>query len=283
MSKARQWTLGLVVAMLLVVIAGWQLGISPIASQISLANSQAATIEASNATTQSKLATLKIQYAGIGKLQSKLDKLRLSVPEQAAAASFLSEITALGAATGVSIESVTLADATVYQSAGTSSGAAATTATTTATPTASAAPVAGVGSAGTSVSSNGLVAIQVTVSATGAYAAVQEFIGLVQTGSRLFVSNQVSFDGSSTAGTSGSASTVLSGNIFTLQGTSDQTTGTGSANGSTSTPTPYPTLTPTPTPTPTSSTKSGTSGTSGTSTTNNQPTPTPTPTPTTGS
>lgn len=289
MSKARTWTLGLVVAMILVVLAGWQLGISPITSQISLANAQASTIEASNAATQSKLAALKIQYAGIGKLQSKLDALRLSIPEQAAAASFLSEVTSLASKAGVSIESVTLADATLYQSASTSAANTATSTSTstastgaTSTPAPSTAQATGVGAAGTSVSSTGLVAIQVTVSATGAYSAVQEFIGLVQTGTRLFVSNSVSFDGSAAAGTGGSASTVLSGNIFTLQGTSDQSTATGSGSGSTSTPTPYPTLTPTATPTATP-TPTSTASTSKTGTSVKKSTPTPTPTPSNGS
>jgi Tfp pilus assembly protein PilO len=274
MSKARTWTLGLVIAMLVVILAGWQLGISPIASQIGLANSQAATIDASNAATESKLAVLKTQYAGIGKLQSKLDALRLSIPEQAAAASFLSEVTSLASESGATVESVTLADASLFQASNAGvSGAAAATTDTTSTPAPTATP--GIGSVGTSVTSGGLVSIQVTISATGAYSALQEFVGLIQNGPRLFVSNSVSLDGGATG-----ASTVLSGDIFTLQGTSDQAAGGGSSTGatSTSTPTPYPTLTPTPTPTPTpsSSTKSGTSAN------NSQPTPTPTPTGTAG-
>ena len=267
MNQARTWTIGLVVVVLLIIVGGWQLGISPIVTQINAANSQAATIQTSNASTESQLASLKLQYAHIGKLRAKLNTLRLSIPEQAAASTFISEVTALGASTGVTIQSVDISVATDYAASttGDSSTTTSTTTPSTATPTTP-------GATTTTPTGGGLVDLAVTVNASGPYSEAQSFMGLLQTGTRLFVVNTASLTGS---GSASNGLVVMSGNIFTLQGTSDQTTATGSGSGSTSTPTPYPTLTPTATATPTPTSTASTSKT-GTSVKKSTPTPTPT-------
>jgi Tfp pilus assembly protein PilO len=70
MNQIRTWVVGAVLLVLVIVVGGYLVGISPILTQISAASAQKTTIETSNAVSQSQLASLKVQFAGIGKLKS---------------------------------------------------------------------------------------------------------------------------------------------------------------------------------------------------------------------
>jgi hypothetical protein len=261
----------MIAAMLVVVIGGWMLGISPIVDQINAANSQVTTIEASNQSSQAQLASLRTRFAGIDKLRANLDKLRLSIPEQQAASTFLDEVNSLSAAAGASVQSVIIANATLYT-------APAPAATTTTTDGSSASPTPSPTAATTtptvpSATTGGLVIIPVTVNVQGTLAQDQAFVGALQTGDRLFVSSTLTMSSGN-----GLMVTEISGDIFSLQGSSDQP-----ATSSTSTPvysTATPTATPTPTPTPTATKAAAKSGTTGGSTTATVTNPAPTATPT---
>jgi hypothetical protein len=256
MSQARIWVLGVVAAMLVVVIGGWTLGISPIVTQITEADSQTTTIQSSNAASQAQLATLKSQFAGITQLQTNLDTLRLSIPEQQAASTFLDEVNSLSSSAGTQLESVQMSDALLYSAPSTAATGAATT-TSTPAPTASPTPTTPTTPV---VTASGLVLIPVVVIVKGTLGDDQSFFGALQTGSRLFVSSNLVI---STDPSSGAVLATITGDIFTLQGSSDSTSGGSTpTDNSTSTPTPTATATPTatPTPTPTSSTSSKTSG-----------------------
>lgn len=273
MSKTRTWVFGMLAAMLVVAIGGWMLGISPIVDQISAANAQTTSIEASNQSSQAQLASLKLRFAGVNKLRANLDKLRLSIPEEQSASAFLDEVNELSQAAGASVVSVIIANATLYTAPTPTpaAGAPATTDTSTATPSPSATAVPTVPAAPTNTAGQ-LVIIPVTVNVEGTLAQGQQFVKLLQTGQRLFVSSTMTV---SSGG--GLLSTSVTGDIFTLQGTSDPVT--------TKTVTPiYSTATPTPVPTPTgttapSSTKVTTGGaTSPSIAPSTAPTATPTPT-----
>jgi len=250
MSKTRTWTLGGIALMLVVVIGGYMLGISPIFSQISAAQSQTTTIQSTNATTQAQLASLKTQYAGISTLQGNLDALRLSIPEAAAASAFINELTALSAVSGVGLQSVAISDATLYTAPTATTPVAGSTATATPAPTTTTTTTT------PTVTSNGLVIIPVVIEVQAPLGNAQEFVQLLQTGARLFVSSNLTL---STSASDGTVTADITGDIFTLQGSSDSATGANTPK-SDSTPTPYATVTPTATPTPT-----GTASTSSTS------------------
>jgi Tfp pilus assembly protein PilO len=245
--------------MLVVVIAGWTLGISPILDQITAANTQTTTIQTGNAATQAQLANLRVQFAGIGKLRAKLNALRLSVPEAAAASAFLDEVAALAAQTGVTVQSVTIASAALY-----TAPAAADTTTTpadgTATPSPTPSATTPVGATPTTTA-GGLVLVPVTVSVMGGFDATRDFAGALQTGSRLITVSSV---GISTDDSAGGDVASITGNIFTLQGTSD-VAATKKAPTTTPTSTATPTATATPTPTATATASSSTSKSGSTS------------------
>jgi Tfp pilus assembly protein PilO len=270
MSNTRTWVAGAIALALVIVVGGYLVGISPILDQVSAANSQKTTIQTSNAVSQSQLASLKVQFAAIGKLKSKLTELRGSVPELEGASSFFDELTALSAQYGVTVTSLSLANATIYvdptaAAAGTTAPPDASTATSP-TPT---------------VSTPGLVLVPVDLSISGPFNNVRDFIGAAQTGTRLFFISSASISGDP----SGTASASLSGDVFSLQGTSDPVKKAKVAPVPTATATPTPTMTatPTPTPTPTATTSKAGSKTGTTApppaapTTAETPSPTPTP------
>jgi hypothetical protein len=191
------------------------------------------------------------------------------VPELEGASSFFDELTALSDEYGVTVTSLSLASASIYvdpaAASTTATAPAADTGTTASTPT-----------GGTP----GLVLIPVLMTVTGPFDNVRDFIGAAQEGTRLFFVSGASI---AVSGTDASAS--LTGDVFSLQGTSDpvKKAKVAAVPATTATATPTPTLTPTPTPTATT-TKAGTT----TKTTpppvapTTAPTPTPTPTDSTG-
>src|ERR1700722_11576641 len=113
MSKAQTWIAGAIALVLVIIVGGYMVGISPMLSQISQTNSQTATSQQANAASQAQLASLKVQFAHIGKLKTKLTALRGSVPELAGAPAFLNELLALSAQYGVTVTTLTLANASV--------------------------------------------------------------------------------------------------------------------------------------------------------------------------
>jgi Tfp pilus assembly protein PilO len=276
MSNIRTWVIGAVALMLVVVIAGYMLGISPLMSQVDAANQQTATIQTTNASSQAQLASLRTQYAGIGKLKANLNTLRGSIPELEEASSFFNELTALSAQYGVTVVNLTLANAVVYTAPG--AAAATTPAPSTATQTASPSPSAAttpVTATPVAAGSN-LIAVPVGLTVVGPFDATRDFVGALQTGTRLIYVTTTSLTSSDLA-----SSATIAGNLFTLKGTSDVVTKTKLIPTPTATATP--TATPTPTPTPTTA-KTTTSGGSATGTAPAAPvvpvaTPTPTDTP----
>jgi Tfp pilus assembly protein PilO len=257
MNTDRLWLVAAVAGMAIVAVAGWFLGVSPIVSSAVAANEQVSTITTSNAASLAKVATLKAQYASIGELQTSLDKLRESIPETPNASAFLQELDALGAPHNVTLTTVMIASATVYQAPAAPAGSTATS-TSTATPTPTPTPTSTTPTtpSTTPTSAAGqFVLVPVVITVTGKFSDIRDFIGAVQAGSRLYLATTVTI----TAGTGGQPDTgTLTGDIFTLQGISTPVAGTPDANPiPTATPTPtstdtaIPTISPTPTITPT--------------------------------
>ena len=247
MNMDRIWVLGAVAAMIVIALAGWFVGISPVVAQAAASDQQVASVTEANTNSEAQLALLKEQYANIGPLQKSLDSLRLSIPEGAAASAFLQELDDLSAAEGVTITAVTIASATVYQAPGAAAASAAATTTTTSTPAPTPTPAATTAPVTTAPSTAGqLVQIPVQITVSGSFDAVRDFIGAVQKGSRLYLATTADINQSGT-----DANASISGYIFTLQGTSNPSKSSTSTPTPTPTPTPTSTLTPTPTATPT--------------------------------
>lgn len=218
MSRNRLWVTAAVAGMLVIAVAGWFLGISPVLDQAQAANSQVSTIDSTNAASVATLASLKQQFADLATQQTALDGLRASIPEDAGSAAFLQELNTLSAAHNVTLTSVTVATATVYQApVSTTVAAPGTDASSSATPTPTPATVPVAGSTVPAGGGASFVLVPVTIAASGSFNDVRDFVGAVQAGARLYFAATVSI--SSTTG--GVFTASLTGDIFTLQGTSD--------------------------------------------------------------
>jgi Tfp pilus assembly protein PilO len=248
MNSDRLWVIAAVAVMGIIAVAGWFVGISPVVSAASAASDQAASITTANQASEAKLVQLKSEFANIAPLQATLDKLRESIPDTVGAPAFLQELNGLATANNVTITSVTIASATVYTAPGTTAAAPAASSTdSTATPTPTPTPATATTTPTTTpVAAGGqFVQIPVTIAATGNFGAVRDFMGAVQTGTRLYVASSVGLAEGSSSGSGGSATLTMTGNIFTLQGTSAPEKTTTPTISSTPTATPTPTSTPT--------------------------------------
>jgi Tfp pilus assembly protein PilO len=243
MNTDRLWVFAAVAAMIVIAVGGWFVGISPVVAQAAAADAQVASVTQANTASQAKLALLRQQFANIGPLQKSLESLRQSIPEDADAPAFLQELEDLATANNVTVSSVTIAAATVYQAPGTAAAASSTATTSTPTPTPT--PAAVTAPVTPTTSANGqFVQIPVQITVTGEFDAVRSFVGALQLGARLYLATDVGIG----QGGAGGAQGTLSGYIFTLQGSSDEPK-TKTPSGI---PTPAPTGTPVPTGTATS-------------------------------
>jgi Tfp pilus assembly protein PilO len=232
---------GIVVLILVVGALGWLLGVSPILDQTASAQAQRDSISAANTVTKGRIALLQAQYSKLDELQSKLDGLRTSIPEDASIPSFLAEINDLCLKNGVTLTSLTINDALVYVAPVIGPTAAPTPAPSsssgTTEPTTPAVP--------TSPGSQ-LVDIPVIVVVTGPYSGVMSFSDALQAGTRLFLVSSFAL----TKGTAQGFSGELTGSVYALPLPAGQSSKPKPT--STPTPTPTPTVTSeTPTPTPT--------------------------------
>ncbi len=252
MNIDRLWVIAAVAGMIVVAIGGWFVGISPIVTQANSTNAQLSATNTANTASEVKLASLRTEFTAIAKLRKSLNSLRGSIPEEADASAFVQELNALSAQYGVSLTSVTINAATVYAAPAAPTPPASTTGGTS-TPTPTPTPTATAPAAPTTVTATpagGLVLIPVVIVVTGTFDAVRDFDGAVQGGPRLYLATSVEIASNVATDTSSSSVTgTLTGDVFTVVGTSPPTK--SAAPTAIPTPTPTPTLIPTPTATPT--------------------------------
>ena len=191
MDKNRLWTLGTTGAIVVVALAGWFLGIAPIAEQATAASVQRDSMVLSNSTGQARVTALRAQFDHIGALRKKFTDLTESVPQSADIQAFLRELNMLTVANNVILGTVTIGDAQTYEAAVAAVPA----------PGATPAPAAGSVAAGSAapVAASGpatrLVQIPIAISITGTYSDVMQFVGGVQNGKRLYYASNVNLVG----------------------------------------------------------------------------------------
>lgn len=205
MDKNRIWTIGSVLLIVAVLGLGFLLGVQPQLAAIATANTERAAVEATNAAAEAKLAALKKQFEGIDELKAELATLVESVPTGANAPELVDQLDALAKGIGVTLTSITVADAQPY-----------TPVEAVAAPAPEPAPESGEASAdavvvvpepvappGAPPLTNPLVTpgnvavLQVQVSVKGSYAQVLDYVNGLQSGKRLFLVTALSTTASS--------------------------------------------------------------------------------------
>ena len=183
MSKIRLWIFGSVLAIVVIVAAGWFIGVSPQLAAESSAKSQRASVMASNAVNETLLAKLKRDYQNIDALKNQVSTLQESVPTSADISAFVTELNTLANARKVTLKSITVSDAKPY------------------TPATQPTNKAGTAKPQTNpkITSKNFVVIPVQIGVPGDYGKVLDFVNDVQQGRRLFLVSAFSSMGATNA------------------------------------------------------------------------------------
>lgn len=186
MKSSRIRSFALSFLLVVVIIAGWLVGIAPQLADASSANVNRAAVLSQNAANEAILRKLKADYAGIDLLRKELSVLKAAVPSSSEISSFVTELNQLANTHRVTVRSITVNDAKAY---------------------APAAPTPGSGTSEASIpvttnpriTSTNFVVIPVQFSVTGDYSKVLDFVHEVQVGPRLFLISNLSSMGATDA------------------------------------------------------------------------------------
>jgi Tfp pilus assembly protein PilO len=235
--QSRLWKIIAVVLMVGIAAAGYFLGVEPQLAAVRTFDDQRASVEAQNAASRAAIATMIEEEKDLTSLRSKLADLQLAVPLEADAPEFIDDLDALATSTGVTVSDLTVAPAVPYVpplSAVPAPDPAEPVAgdvpaETPATPTVPAAVTSPL------ITPNNLILIPVTISTTGNYNQLLDFVSGLQNGARLFLVD--TFSSTSTSeGEAGQVTGTITGYIYVLLDQYDPAVGDG--NAPTETPTP---------------------------------------------
>lgn len=196
MNTHRLWVIGSVILIVAVLGLGFLLGVQPQLSTIATANSARAEVEAGNALAELKLAALQQDFDNIDELKGELAALVASVPTGANAPELVDQLDALAKQVVVTLTGITVAEAQPYTPvtpaappvpAPAAEGATGESVAAT-EPAAPLAPPAGAPPVVSALITPANFAVQqVSVTITGGYAQVLDYVNGLQTGERLFL------------------------------------------------------------------------------------------------
>ena len=240
MDKNRLWVIGALLVIGAIVGLGWLLGISPKLSEVRVAEADRNTTLAQNAAYELQVIALKKQFENIGELTDDLSAIQLAVPSSAEIPALIDELNSIAASSQVVISAFTQNDAQAFDpallvvaaptaaaptseatpspapSAATDAATDAATEAANAVTAAGAVPAAGVDPRLTSAN---FIAIPLSITVTGPYDGVLDFVSGIQHGRRLVLINALStvptVDGTVVSGTvvSGTVSGTVTGTI----------------------------------------------------------------------
>ncbi len=186
MKNSRVKVIGLSLLLIIVIFAGWQVGIAPQLADASKANANRLNVMSQNTKNEAILRKLKDDYAHIDVVRKELSLLKIAVPSTAEISSFVTELNLLANNHKITVRSITVNDARPY---------------TPIAPSTTAAPTGGVNVPTTNsrITPNNFIVIPVQFSLTGDYSSVLDFVHDVQIGSRLFLISNLSSMGATDA------------------------------------------------------------------------------------
>lgn len=197
MNLNRLWVFGSVILIAATAVLGWLLGISPKLIEASAADANRVVVETQNSASEGQVAALKKQFDNIGQLKNDLASLRSAVPNAAEIPAFVAQLDAIAEQHQVTLAAMVVSDAQLYVpvpvvapgAAGAAPvGGAAPAPTPAPTPTApTAAEVAAAAAPvpGKAITATNFVSVPISVSVTGSYPDILDFIEGLQKGTRL--------------------------------------------------------------------------------------------------
>jgi Tfp pilus assembly protein PilO len=169
MSRIQQWVAGTVVALLLIVAAGWFLAISPQKHKVSSFGAQAASQEQANSGLRTKVSELTAQMSAVPSEEAAIAAITQKIPSDPDMPDYVRALSTIAGQTGV--ELISIAPSIPVPVA---VPAAVVPAATAATPSAAAVPAAPVAPAVT------LQDISVSLAVQGGYFQIQQFTAALQ-------------------------------------------------------------------------------------------------------
>lgn len=191
MTTTKWWLVGAMLVIVIVILAGFTLGISPKLDELSAARTTRTATLAQNEVYEAQLAALQREFDGLETVQDELAVLREAIPEGAALPALIGQLDAIAGRTSVTLTEFSSADAMPYvpvvPAADTTAPATDGAATNAPATDGAAAEAAEAAAAAASplVTAENFVAVPVTISVTGSFDAVLDFLDDLQNGQRL--------------------------------------------------------------------------------------------------
>jgi Tfp pilus assembly protein PilO len=178
MTKMRQWTVFTVVAVLVVLVAGWLLLVKPEKSKVSDLKAQASAQQQANQLLLTQISALQAEQKQLPQQQLTLAKFNTEVPDNMAEPTLIRQLSTAANGAGVDMTTLTPAAPTAVTSplAASSATAGSTPATSAPAPAASgttSTPTTAAGSVGPAAPT--LEALPVAIGVTGSYANMVSF------------------------------------------------------------------------------------------------------------
>jgi Tfp pilus assembly protein PilO len=197
-NRDRLYALAIGGGIVVVLVLGWVIGVSPVLAQAASADAQRSSIAASNLASQASIGVLKTKFARIDALTHELSALSTSVPSDAAIPVFLRELDALSNENSVGLSNVVVNEAVNYVVPAATPAPGAAGAAPAASPSPSPSASAGAAPAAPAVPAGAagrLVLIPVKITVTGTYGDIMAFVGGLQSGERLYLISTLSVTG----------------------------------------------------------------------------------------
>ncbi|HEX7354988.1 MAG TPA: type 4a pilus biogenesis protein PilO [Mycobacteriales bacterium] len=167
MTAKRQWTLVTALVCLLVLVVGFMLLVKPQHSKASSVKSQTTTVQGQVQSLRAQLSTLQEESRNLASQQAVLAEIVQQLPAQPALPALLRSLDAAAAQTNVDLTNVSPGNPTAFKANPAAVGASGTTGSTTTTTTTS---------TGTASAVPGLAQIPLSLSVTGSYFDIEQFL-----------------------------------------------------------------------------------------------------------
>jgi Tfp pilus assembly protein PilO len=208
----RLWKIGTGILIGATLLFGWLLGISPNLAGAKLADEDRVAVEAQNAAYEAQVATLRKQFEGIDDLKSNLASLQTAVPSSAEIPAFVAQLNAITQRHQVTLATLTVSDAQAYvpvapvapvvtDAAADDGSQPASTPAAPAEPTTAEVAAAAAPQPSELVTAENFVSVPISLSVTGSYQNVLDFVDSVQKGSRLAMVTSFTTSASTSTGT----------------------------------------------------------------------------------
>lgn len=215
----RLWAVACITVMVLLILAGWFVGIQPALAAITTAESDRAAVEGQIATQQATIATLEAQQKKLPELTKKYDALLKSIPTTPGTSSFIDGLDALALQSGVLIKGFTVGEPLAYTVPLSAVPVPVATEPTTdpaAAPVPPAVPEVTPAVTNPLITPDNFVGIVVTIDLAGTYESVLGFVNGLQSGDRLFLVTGITSAKNADAGAENVVAAHVTGYIYVL-------------------------------------------------------------------